>query len=230
MHNTGISFDRIREWFYQQIKCVESYPSEMHRMIILLSIIDSFSQNCSQFNRNNQEAFVAFAQQYSKKYSDVLSAVCPVTLYYTYFSNNPKVCLHLEEGRIYDASSDVAHNEACRILTYLPETQRQKAQMKHSYAGLTYQLRNKLSHELLVLNMPLNFQQNSKEQLPHMACHYSLDEKGMSFQHWALHIPEEFIKNVAIDAVENYLQECATKDYIPFNHQNRKCILGWYDK
>lgn len=229
MHSTSISFERIKEWFDQQIKCVESYPSEMHRMFILLSIIDSFAQDYSQSRYQNREHFVTFTQKYSKKYSAILSAVCPVTLYYNHFSDNPNVFLQLVEGRIYDARSDAAHSEACRILAYLPEAQQQNAQMKHSYAGLTYQLRNKLSHELLVLNMPLNFQEGSDIQLPHMVYGFHLDANGKSFPHWALHIPEQFIKNVAIDAVENYLQDCAARDYLPFNHQNRKCINGWYD-
>ena len=225
MNNKSDTFPRIRAWLQEHLHLIKTYPSELHRLLILLSLIDSFAQDCSNQSRQNQKSFVDFLQTYCKKYNAILKSQCPVTLYYHYLDKLPNLHLHLQEGRIYYANSCGAIAEAERIICYLDEKEKVAAQLKHSYAGLIYQLRNKLSHEFMMLNMPINFQNNEDIQLPHMAT--CIENNKVS--HWSLCIPEHFVREVAIDAFENYLSDCEERNYIPFSNQNRKCYYAWYD-
>lgn len=229
METVNETIERVRAWFYRQLEFIRLYPSENHRLIILLSVIDSFAQESSGYSRNNQKAFVDFIQTYSTKYCDILKTLCPVTLYYSNFSSSDSTKLQLRQSTIYSADNIFAVNEAQRLFDLLTDKQKNSARMKHSYAGLTYQLRNKLVHEFTSLNMPLNFQYDSDEQLPHMVCEKRMENGKSYFHHWALCIPEKFVKDVAIDAVENYLKKCSEQNYAPFTKIDRKCYLAWYD-
>jgi len=229
MESVGNTIERIRSWFYRQMDFLKNYPSENHRMIIMLSLIDAFAQDNSGFSRKNKKAFVDFLQTYSLQYNDILTAICPVTLFYSLSDKCNELCLQLRKGKIYSADSQYANAEAFRLLEEIPDKERESAKMKHSYAGLVYQLRNKLAHECTSLNMPLNFQYDTDEQLPHMACKNRIENGSLVFHQWALHIPEKFVKNVAVDAVEHYLMDCASRDYAPYSNLDRKCYNSWYD-
>ena len=54
MERVNIEIERVKVWFYRQLELIEFYPSESHRLILLLSVIDSFAQNCSNFNRKEK--------------------------------------------------------------------------------------------------------------------------------------------------------------------------------
>lgn len=226
----NIEIERVKAWFYQQLEFIKSYPSESHRLILILSVIDSFVQDYSNFTRKeNRKNFIKFIQTYSTQYCDILKALCPVTLYYAYFDNRDDLSLQLQHRRIYSAGSPETIEEAKRLLKQIPKTQQGKAQLDHSYAGLVYQLRNKLVHEFTSLNMPLNFQCELDVQLPHMASESRIENGKLVFYRWALGIPEKFVKDVAVDAVEHYLQDCLMQNHIPFGSIDRKCFMAWYD-
>lgn len=229
MENINVSIEQIKTWFCRQLEFLKSYPSENHRLIILISLIDSFAQEHSGFSRQNQREFVKFIQTYSVQYASILNLLCPITLYYSLYDENGKENMLLQHGTIYCADSPIAIAEAQRLLDQLPDGKKEASELRHSYAGLIYQLRNKLTHEFMSLNMPLNFQYDENVQLPHMACENKLVNKKLVFERWTLHIPEDFVKKVAIDAVEHYLEECLARNYVPFSQKNRKCYNGWYD-
>ena len=230
MDNIGKEIGRVKAWFYQQLEFIRCYSSESHRLILMLSVIDSFAQDYSDFSRKeNRKNFIKFIQTYSIKYCDILKALCPITLYYAYFANRDDITLQLQQGRIYSADCIEASEEAKRICEQTPEYQQEKAQLDHSYAGLIFQLRNKLVHEFTSLNMPLNFQCDFEEQLPHMACESRIENGKLVFHRWTLGIPEKFVKDVAIDAIEHYLKDCLVRNHIPFGDTDRKCFIAWYD-
>ena len=210
-------------WFDQQIDCIGNYPFETHRIMILLSIVDAFAQENGGNVRGNQKKFANFIKEYSKKHKMILEKVCPVTLYYSNFISNDKETLNLYVPEIYYADSEEACTEAYRLLAKLSDREKNDACLKHSYAGLIYQMRNKLSHEFAMLTMPINFQNETNNPIPNMAC-------GGENGYWRLHIPEQFVKNVAIDAVKHYLSECLTQDRAPFGPRNAKDQNSWYYK
>ena len=155
METVNEAVERVRKWFDHQIDLISYYPSEVHRLIILLSVMDSFAQESSDFSRNSRQTFISFLLANSINHSEFLKLLCPITLYYSYYNDREDVCLQLSrENSIYPANSPGVIAEAERLFELLPDSQKESAQQKHSYAGLIYQLRNKLSHELLLLNAP----------------------------------------------------------------------------
>lgn len=173
MESVNDAIERVKTWFYQQLEVLKQYPLENHRLIILLSILDSFAQESIGYSRNsqkNQKAFADFIQTYSTRHQEVLNTLCPVTLYYSKYNENDDIILQLRCGTIHLANSPIAITEAQRLFEKLTDEQKQSVQLKHSYAGLIYQLRNKLVHESTVLNMPINFQYDEDVHLPHMVC------------------------------------------------------------
>ena len=230
MERVNREVERVRKWFYRQLEFIKLYPSESHRLILILSVIDSFAQDYSNFSRKeNRKNFIKFIQTYAMKYCDILKEICPVTLYYDYFSDRADITLSLQKGRIYVANDTEAIMQTQKIFKQISKIEQQKAQLDHSYAGLIYQLRNKLVHEFTSLNMPLNFQCDLDQQLPHMACEEFVEDGKLVFLRWALSIPEKFVKEVAIDAVEHYLQDCLIQNHVPFGMTDRKCFVSWYD-
>ena len=234
MKSVNEMIEQTRKWFYQQLEFLNHYPSEPHRLIILLYVMDSFAQDNSNFSRNSQKAFVEFLWANSLKYSDILKLICPVTLYYSQYDDRKDICLQLScEGNIYPADSLGAIAEAERLFKLIPDSQKESVRQKHSYAGLIYQLRNKLSHELLLLNSPINFHEDRSEQFPHIICEGERRNQGGNHRlvprRWTLHIPEKFVRDVAIDAVEHYLEDCLRRNHAPFCRDDRRCYNGWYD-
>lgn len=230
MENVREAITRVRNWFYRQLDLLRHYPSELHRLIILLSIMDSFAQESSNFSRNSRQAFISFLLANSTKYADLLKLLCPITLYYSYYDNREDVCLQLSpKNNIYLADSPEAVTEAQRLFELIPDSQKESVRQKHSYAGLIYQLRNKLSHELLLLNAPVNFHEDRSNQLPHIACECESRNHQLVPRRWVLHIPEKFVQDVTIDAVEHYLEDCLRRGHAPFSRGERKCYNAWYD-
>lgn len=229
MENYNESINLAKQWFLRQIKQIENYPSEAHRFIILISTIECFAQQSSGFSHQNMRYFVEFLHRYSAKYNDVLKELCPISIYYHYFEGKENIDLLLNPGTIYSAGSSESGLEANRLFNMLPEDEKAAVRQKHSYAGLIYQLRNKLVHEFLSLNMPINFKEGYSYQPPHMAFECSNEACSHIPGRWALHIPEDFVKKVAIDAVDCYLNECLEKKMIPFCQTSRKCYAAWYD-
>ena len=91
-------------------------------------------------------------------------------------------------------------------------------------------MRNKLVHEFTSINMPINFYEDATEQIPHMACESVIVSGQLTFKKWSLHIPEQFVLEVAKEAIANYLQECEKTEHIPFEDIHRECFYSWYDR
>ena len=230
METVNEAVARVRKWFDHQIDLISYYPSEVHRLIILLSAMDSFAQESSDFSRNSRQAFISFLLANSINHSEFLKLLCPITLYYSYYNDREDVCLQLSrENSIYPANSPGVIAEAERLFELLPDSQKESVRQKHSYAGLIYQLRNKLSHELLLLNAPVNFHEDQSEQFPHIARECESRNHQLVPRRWTLHIPEKFVRDVAIDAVTHYLEDCLRRDHAPFRRGERRCYNGWYD-
>lgn len=220
--------ERIQAWVNGQFDAISQIAVENYRIVLLCSLIDTFAQEYSNYSRKNQESFVKFLVTFGGDYTDFLSMVCPVTLYYDCFEHNDTVSLNFRQHHIYEADDYVVYLEAQRLLLLLPENSKRNAQEKHTYARLIYQIRNKLSHELKLPNMPINFLEDEKFQRPHMASQSKFENGHLTFSGWSLNIPENFIADVAKEAISNYLQNCKRLDHVPFR-QNRKCVWAWYD-
>ena len=82
---------------------------------------------------------------------------------------------------------------------------------------------------ILLLNAPVNFHEDQSEQFPHIARECESGNHQLVSRRWTLHIPEKFVRDVAIDAVTHYLEDCLRRDHAPFRRGERRCYNGWYD-
>lgn len=222
------AIDYYRNWWKWQLDFMAGDSSKIHRQIIITSMLDTFAQESSNYSRDNQKAFSDFLKSHCKRYNGILTSICPITLFYDCFDGtSEKLCL--TQSRIYKADEKRVIDEGERLINLLPDKQKERARKRHSYAGLIYAMRNKLVHEFLWLNMPINFCEDEEEQIPHVACKSVMKSGKLQFDSWCLYIPYDFILNVANDAVENYLEYCLQNNHRPFDNDSRKCFKAWYD-
>ena len=139
------------------------------------------------------------------------------------------IALNMMKGRIYSADEASVKKEGERLLSLVSKDNYEKARRRHCFAGLIYALRNKLVHELLPLNSPVNFYEDSSIQLPHMMCENIIEGKNSIFNRWVLHIPESFVEAVARETIENYLIDCDLQGRTAFQNADRRCLNAWYD-
>ncbi len=223
--------EKVKQWVKTQIKEIQKCKSETHRRILILCLIDAFAQHCAEYcKKNNAEIFSDFLLKYNIKHNEILSSVCPATLYYDCFDKQ-NLELKLMKSKIYSADEKRLICEATRLLNLLPEADKIKYRERHKYVRLLYAMRNKLLHELVQIGAPIDFFTDAENPLPHIVSQLSFDEHNEFVSIWTLYIPEGFIIEVAQDAISNYLQECLNKDVMPFknNSSNRKCLNAWYD-
>ena len=228
--NVSERIKAVREWVDQQINTIISYKYDAHRLILICSLIDAFAQNDAGYPRgNNTKHFSDFVIQYSKKNSAILSEVCPVTLFYDAFQD-ASIELNLPSHAILCAGNSALVNESNRLISLLPEKERDNKSCRHRYASLIYAMRNKLTHELNFLNIAPNFFADEEEQVPHVACESTIINGKLEHKAWRLHIPERFVFDVAEDAIKGYLQYCERIGSDPFynNNYERSCFYSWH--
>jgi len=223
------SVQSTRVWVSQQIEQIREVSNENFRLILICSLVDAFAQHEANYaTQNNAGNFAEFLLKYSRVYASVLRSVCPTTLYYHSQKNLPQnIQLELGKNGIVFADDEIAQKEAERILALLSEEQRNNRSKQHRYAQLIYCMRNKLAHELVVVGCEVSFLTTDSDPIPHMIHGVSGYPKS-----WLLHIPENFIFDVAISSIESYLDECEQNNIYPFrnNSMDRPCFLTWYEK
>lgn len=221
--------NNARSVVIQQIEQIRQLPNENHRMILICSLVDSFAQHVSNYDlHNNADHFADFLVKYSKEHVNILSAICPSTLFYHAEKDLPNnAILTLGKAEMVFADDQVAINEANRIVALLPTNKQQIYAKKHRYAQLIYAMRNKLVHEMVVVGCEASFLTEDSDPIPHMIYGVSGYPKC-----WLLHIPEKLVFDVAESAINNYLDECEKEQRNPFQKNDivRLCYKSWYEK
>lgn len=229
--------NHVRAWINKCLQDTEALSFKPFRVLLMIVIIDGFAQQEAGYEtKNNLKCFTDFVVKFGGRLADILSEVCPVTLYYHYYDKENLGNLRLPEGQIMSAGDHELQKEAARILSLLPSKDREIARRRHQYAGLIYALRNKIVHELLYLNQQPNFQEDNVVQIPHMATRSKIGQDNDSigrlvFDAWTIHIPIPFIERVLHETTENYFQYCQSNSIMPFGKHSseRKCMLSWHD-
>ena len=219
--------NNVRSMVIQQIEQIRQLPNENYRMMLICSLVDSFAQHVSNCDlRHNAEQFADFLVKYSSEHVNILSAICPSTLFYHAERHLPKnTMLTFCEDDIVCADEIAAINEANRIIALLPINIQGTYTKKHRYAQLIYAMRNKLVHEMVVVGCEVSFLTEDSDSIPHMVYGVS----GYP-ECWLLHIPEKLVFNVAESAINNYLNECEREQRNPFHNNSieRACYKTWY--
>lgn len=228
----------VKQWISQQLENTRTIPYIPFRVLLYITIIEGFAQQVVNYQkRQNAKYFSDFIVEYGGAFRDILNEICPVTLYYDYRAIFEFNSLKLQDARIYSAGDRELADEALRLCNLMPVEKRCSLSGKHKYAYLIYAMRNKVVHELNYINSPINFQQKSEYQVPHIAMRSKrkLDEQSgeakLELDAWMLHIPVQFVEDILCETTSNYLEECIRNQKMPFgNHSDeRKFQLAWYD-
>lgn len=221
--------NNVRSVVVQQIEQIRQLPNENYRMILICSLVDSFAQHISNYDlRHNADHFADFLVKYSSKHVNILSAICPSTLFYHAQKDLPEnTMLTFCEDDIVYADEMATMNEAGRIIALLPASKQDTYTKKHRYAHLIYAMRNKMVHEMVVVGCEVSFLTEDSDPIPHMVYGVSGYPKC-----WLLQIPEKLVFDVAESAINNYLNECEREQRNPLynNSMERFCYKTWYEK
>lgn len=229
--------EMVQAWINQRLQDTKALSYIPFRVMLMIVILDGFAQQDDGYKtKNNQKCFSNFLIKYGGKLQPILDEVCPVTLYYDGCDQYDFGKLKLPERQILLAGDAELSQEADRLMSIVPPNKLAYYQQRHKYAGLVYAMRNKIAHELNYLNQQPNFQENDKEQIPHIATRSRTghDKNGMEclvFDAWTLHIPILFIERVLHETTMNYFNHCLENSIMPFEKHsaNRRCMLAWYD-
>lgn len=227
---------QIKTWSNQYMEEIALLKNEKSRFLLRCSVIDAFSQSAFPNSHHTSSSFSSFLEKFSEpSYSDILKMICPITLYYNYHKKYNLGNLHLDTryyGKTYSATDSDLSEEAQRLLKLIPnEKDQRNAAQKHTYSRLIYQRRNKIAHEFYAVGLPLNFQEDRENQLPHIVLSHEFIGEDLIPGHWELNIPEQFTTSVFLSAIKGYLSYCEQNQILPFKPESERAYrFSWYDK
>ena len=216
----------LRKWMNGHFSLIKEYKSDIHRRILEMAVIDAFSQLYKKHTKCNQKYFVEFLVAFGGEYSEILESVCPVILYYNEFMGKEELrILNSSISMLYSADDSAMLKETKRLMALLSDEKKEKSRIKYSYAGLIYQMRNKMFHEMKLINMPMDFYNSTELHIPYIARERPINSSETK---WSLNIPESFVVTVGKTAINNFLDKCE-RDNKNIDLGNGVCYLKWYD-
>ena len=229
------------DWVYKRLEIILQIEDDLLRRLLLVTVIDSFAQHNSEYQRNNVQAhFADFLCKYGAQRWPFLKQICCITLYNQFVEQFvvAKIELNIAQSSLPTADNPVLEKEAKKLVWFLSEQgiSNQKIQ-RHTFANLIYAMRNKISHELTNPGCPINFYNHNEKQIPFVAQEYEIffnedeNKNGIRPKCWNLHMPEQFLIDLLLEVTSNYLNECLMSNVAPFrnNSYDRKFYTAWYD-
>lgn len=229
------SVDDYRKYVDNVIFQLESVEDRAVRLLCYFSLIESIAQDVANYpDKQQQKTFVDFVLKYQSLYS-YLEAVDPVTLFYHSEKEiSDKVNLNdFIDGNVYEPQEKFIRDKADSIKGVLCDSfgaqNADKMVGKHRYVDLLYRLRCRVSHEFSHSHVSIN---TFHKEPYYMNCNRTYVSKGKIVQDdvWQLHIPMQFVKNLCVNCINNYLDECIKDNVLPTanDSMDRRCELSWY--
>lgn len=227
-----------KKYIYSVVEQVERVESEIVKELCYFSIMESIAQDLSNYDidKNQKDIFTEFVLKYQDKYS-FLELVDPVTLYYRKEEKLSSIVslVNIIDGGVYAPKDHVIRNTADNIeiaVKKLFEDKYAKRLLKdHRYVDLLYRLRCRASHEFSQSGISKN--ENHSEPY-YISCYrvYVKDENIVEDNVWKLNIPSKFLKDLCLNCVDNYLEECLKTNSLPVANDGmgRLCELSWYNR
>ena len=89
----------------------------------------------------------------------------------------------------------------------------------------------RLLMNFMQLRLPLNFQEDRENQLPHIVLSHEFIGEDLIPRHWELNIPEQFTTSVFLSAIKGYLSYCEQNQILPFKPESERAYrFSWYSK
>lgn len=231
------SIEDWRKYANQIMDDVEKVKFKQIKLLCYFSIIDSIAQDIVNYSSNKQqEIFTDFILKYQKGY-DYLKLVDPITLFY-HFEEELKDQLSLNDlidGRIYNFNDGIIrqlYNRIYRILVNKNgKDQVNKNIKKHRYVDLLYRLRCKVSHEFSS-DHTTKVDKFFKPYYINCNRTYLNVDRIIEDNVWELVFPIKFIKELCLNCINNYLDDCQKQKNLPLQNDvlNRMSRLSWYEK
>lgn len=231
------SVDEYRKYVDTVIAQVENVNDRAVKLLCYFSLIESIAQDVANYPIGQQQkTFVDFVLKYQSLYS-YLENVDPVTLFYHVEDKIDKkfdLC-DFEDVGVYGPQDTFISNQTNIIKDVLSNTIGEKSAdeilKKHRYVDLLYRLRCRVSHEFS--HSHISFSSLHKEPY-YISCNRRYVSKNKIVQDdvWQLYIPTEFVKNLCINCINNYLDECIKENVLPTHNDSidRFCELSWYSR
>lgn len=150
-----------------------------------------------------------------------MNKVDPITTYYEMQKKFKKEEIetnldYLEDGYNYSAIQIVDLNETKEIIE--EATKKGINIDRHKYIKLIYKYRCKLVHECRAIG--INFKSMEQEE--------NINYIPLGFNtKWKLNIPYNFLKNLTLECINNYIDDCKYHKRDPY--QNTKDYESWYE-
>ena len=245
------NISEARNYLKKELACIDAIDNTTLQAICLFSMIDCLAQEEANYIGDSKPIFCQFVLKHQRQ-CDYLESVEPVTLYYhvedlidetvLYPGFPPEKVISLEDlGHLYGSSVKYAieTKKAEIILNYIKSKKgtefADKKAKEHQVISLLYRMRSKAVHEMSGLGESMNFHQELKPREPYyrdVGRSYVEGENIVSDDVVELVIPNIFIRNILLDCIDGYLEECREKRRFPFsnNHITRRPNLSWYDR
>lgn len=211
-------FEEINNYITELLNDIDSMKCYKHKMICLFSLIDSFVQNYSKYDTLNlNDHFCNFILKFvnTEKYP-FLEEIDPVTLLYDINGEKIKI-KELVDANIYSIESKEIIDLRQKIDM---NTINEKIKNRHKYVKLIYCSRSKVTHEGQLTGL-IGVETENKYNYP-----IYLDFSDF----WKLTFPYEFLKELFVDCINNYLKYQKENNNAPFdNNFERKSFYAFYD-
>lgn len=223
----------IRTWMEERTQIIDNIPDNYFKAICYNSLIECFAQEYSAYPTGNMNAtaFCDFILTFQKSYG-FLDKIDPVTLYY-YFEaelQGQYDLSFLDNPDYYNPNHAIKYGKASEMVSTLKMLGvKNRFIERHRYVRLLYSLRSKLSHELSSHNGMMSTDLHLLSKYPYyIHCFASYLVDG---QVWELVVPVGFIKKLALECINNYLDYSLENKDDPFENDriNRKSHIAWYD-
>lgn len=241
---------KVRSVLEKELACVDRIEDTTLQLINMFVMIDSLAQEQSNYPRDSKNAFCQFVLKHQEQ-CDYLECVEPVTLYYrvenlideveVYPGWPPEKAVSLDGlGYLYAVKvKDVLpKGKSQEILEYVEKKKgvefAEKMAKDHQLISLLYRMRSKAVHEMSGLGESMNYHREFKPTEPYyrdVGRSYVQGENWVSDDVVELVIPNIFIRNILVDCIDGYLEDCRENKRFPFsnNHMTRRHRLSWYD-
>jgi len=218
-----------------RIQIIDEIPDNYFKALCYFSLIESFAQEYAKYCKGTTKNFCDFVLAFDTKYS-FLCEIDPVTLYYDFESllQDKFDLSFLDHGVYYNPDHAIQHGKANEMIATLNLEKKDGRIAHHRYVNLLYSLRSKLSHELSSHNDMLLTNLHLLDKYPYYnRCFrsYISSDKSIEDSVWELVVPIGFIRELALECINNYLAYSLKNKNDPFENErmDRKSHITWCD-
>lgn len=217
-----------KKYFLDKVNICEKIGDEVIKDLVMFTLLDCLAQENSNYPKDNKKAFVNFVLKYKENYN-FLGEIDGVSLFYQYESLlNGKFNLNYSSDYgIYSPKNAIEDGNITEVLSFLHDQISEKEYKKifetQRYVDHLYKMRNKLVHEHSIIGTGLELTGVHKSEPCYISCNDGYND------YWLLGFPYEFIKNLFISCLENFLNDRSFQNLDAFENKflSKKRQLVW---